>query len=103
MKVEINNNIVKETNRVWGYDMITNMAMEEFAEVIQAVNKVKRFPKDEKMFEKLNEEVADVLVIIDQLEELGILNENTVQHFVEFKQKRQASRNREMMALKAKQ
>ena len=102
MKVQINSNTVKETNQVWGYNDITCMAMEEFAEAIQAVNKVKRFPKDSKRYEKLNEEIADVLVIIDQLEELGMVDQNAVQQFIDFKQKRQASRNREMLSLKAK-
>lgn len=102
MKVEINNNTVKDTNSIWGYDVMTDMAMEELAEAIQAVNKVKRFKRDPKMYEKLNEEIADVLVIIDTLEDLGMIDQKSVQEFIDFKQLRQAARNREMLEAKAK-
>ncbi len=102
MKVEINTKTVKDTNNIWGYDVMTDMAMEELAEAIQAVNKVKRFKKDPKMYEKLNEEIADVLVIIDTLEDLGMIDQRSVQEFIDFKQLRQAARNREMLDAKIK-
>lgn len=102
MKVEVNNKTVKDTNSIWGYDVMTDMAMEELAEAIHAVNKVKRFKKDPKMYEKLNEEIADVFVIIDALEDLGMIDQKSVQEFIDFKQLRQAARNREMLEQNAK-
>ena len=95
MKVNINKKVVQDTNKIWGYDVMTDMAMEELAEAIQAVNKVKRFKKDSKMYERLNDEIADVFIVIDQLEDLGLVDEKAVQEFIDFKQLRQAARNRE--------
>ena len=95
MKVNVNNIIVQKTNEIWGRDEMVCMAMEEFAEAIQAVNKVKRFPNNKKYREKLTEEIADVFVIIDHLEALGLINQKEVQDVVDFKQKRQCSRNME--------
>lgn len=103
MKVNVNREVVSETNKIWGYDVMTDMAMEELAEAIQAVNKVKRFPKDTKMYENLNDEIADVFIIIDQLEDLGMIDKASVQDFIDFKQLRQNARNKEMLALRNKQ
>lgn len=102
MKVNVNHDIVADTNKIWGYDVMTDMAMEELAEAIQAVNKVKRFPKDTKMYENLNDEIADVFIIIDQLEDLGMIDKASVQDFINFKQLRQNTRNKEMLAMRNK-
>ena len=85
--------IIKETNNVWGFDYMTALAMEEFAEVIQAINKVRRYGKDENTLIPLNEEIADVLICIEQLKDLGLIDEEDIQEWIDKKQARQARRN----------
>ena len=91
-KLEINQDVIKETNNVWGFEYMTALCMEEFAEVVQAINKVRR----NNSFDNLNhldEEIADCLICIEQLKDLGIANEERIQHWIEYKQARQINRN----------
>ena len=91
-KLEINQDVIKETNNVWGFEYMTALCMEEFAEVVQAINKVRR----NNSFDNLNhldEEIADCLICIEQLIDLGIANEERIQHWIEYKQARQINRN----------
>ncbi|MDO4466459.1 MAG: hypothetical protein Q4C49_05560 [Bacillota bacterium] len=103
MKVVVNKEIVKKTNQIWGPDEVTDCAMEEFAEAIQAVSKVRRFPKDKRTYENLNDEIADVLIAIEALEDLNLIDAESVQQFIDFKQNRQKARNnRKEMLMAAK-
>ena len=90
MKIDLK--VVKQTNNVWGFEYMTALCMEEFAEVVQAINKVRR----KNNFDNLNhldEEIADCLICIEQLKDLGIANEERIQHWIEYKQARQIKRN----------
>lgn len=90
--MNIEQDIIKQTNEVWGYEYMTALCMEEFAEVVQAINKVRRNKTSENL-DHLDEEIADCLICIEQLKDLGILNEQNVQKWIDYKQLRQKDRN----------
>lgn len=71
MKAE-QQNIFKALVLRYGIDAQLDMLMEESAELIQSVNKVKRFKNSEKQTQKVYEmayEIADVLNMIEQISE----------------------------------
>lgn len=51
----------------WGCEEQTNMAIEEMAELIQAINKTRRYPDSAKARDNLAEEIADVAIVLEQL------------------------------------
>lgn len=61
-----------------------NIAMEESAELIQAVNKHIRYDNIESR-EHLIEEVADVLICIEQLKLLADIKESEIQNLIDYK------------------
>ena len=52
----------------YGADRQTNLATEELAELIQAINKMKRYPDGIIHRQQLIEEMADVRIMLDQLQ-----------------------------------
>ncbi len=58
---------MKEIIKFYGKEHQSRIAMEECAELIQAINKCMRYPDDKKSKENLIEEIADVLICIIQL------------------------------------
>lgn len=51
----------------WGREEQTNLAVEEMAELIQAINKTRRYPDSVKARDNLAEEIADVAIMLEQL------------------------------------
>ena len=62
--------------------------MEECAELIQAINKAVRYPDDPKRIVQLVEEIADVKIMILQLEEMFNVNWKDAERMFCFKKKR---------------
>ena len=91
MKIDLK--VVKQTNNVWGFGYMTALCMEEFAEVVQAINKVRR-KKDDDNLDHLNEEIADCLICIEQLKDMGLVNDASIQKWIDYKQNRQKTRNK---------
>ena len=91
MKIDLE--VVKQTNNVWGFEYMTALCMEEFAEVVQAINKVRR-KKDDDNLDHLNEEIADCLICIEQLKDMGLVNDASIQRWIDYKQNRQQTRNK---------
>ena len=91
MKIDLE--VVKQTNNVWGFAYMTALCMEEFAEVVQAINKVRR-KKDDESLDHLNEEIADCLICIEQLKDMGLVNDASIQKWIDYKQNRQQNRNK---------
>ena len=56
--------------RKWGPDSQLDMVIEEAAELIQAVNKVKRYGYKAKNLDHLAEEVTDVAIMLEQTVEV---------------------------------
>ena len=91
MKIDLE--VVNQTNNVWGFEYMTALCMEEFAEVVQAINKVRR-KKDDDNLDHLNEEIADCLICIEQLKDMGLVNDKSIQKWIDYKQNRQKNRNK---------
>lgn len=72
----------------FGIERQCRQAMEECAELIQAINKALRFPDDPKRLVQLMEEIADVKIMILQLEEMFNVNWKDAERMFCFKKKR---------------
>ena len=93
MKINIDLEVIEQTNKVWGFEYMTALCMEEFAEVVQAINKVRRKRNDDNL-DHLNEEIADCLICIEQLKDMGLVDDINIQKWIGYKQNRQQIRNK---------
>lgn len=66
-------------------DLCTTIAMEELAELIQAISKAKRGKLD---YENMAEEIADVFIVIDWLREVYSIKNSDIYKWVDHKEKR---------------
>ena len=78
--------------KVWGNQHMLTIAMEECAELIQSITKVKRYGFHDKYEENLHEEVADVLICIAELVCLGYLDIDKVKDYQKLKINREIER-----------
>lgn len=78
----------------YGIDNQLTIHMEECAELIQAINKCRRFKDDIPNFEyqHLVEEMADVLVCIDQLQQIFWIKDSELEFIANAKIERQKRR-----------
>ena len=65
---------------VWGKDAQENQAVEEMAELIQAINKMRRQPSPEHL-DDLKEELADVQIMLDQLRLIHRVSDEELQFY----------------------
>lgn len=93
MEVNMDLEVIEQTNKVWGFEYMTALCMEEFAEVVQAINKVRRKRNDNNL-DHLNEEIADCLICIEQLKDMGLVDDKNIQKWIDYKQNRQQIRNK---------
>lgn len=77
--------LYKETIKFWGDDKQLRMVQEECAELIVAVSHYLR-EKNNKNFENLAEEMADVYIMLQQ--GMMIVGSEPIKRFTEFKIKR---------------
>lgn len=75
-----------------GEDLTLTIAIEECAELIQAITKVKRYGFNGLYQSNLHEEVADVLICITELVALGYLDIDEVIEWQKFKINREVER-----------
>ena len=61
------NDIYKLAIDTYGSENQLNMAIEEMAELIQAINKTRRYPESLKAKDNVAEEMADVAIMLEQL------------------------------------
>ena len=61
------NDIYKLAIDTYGSENQLNMAIEELAELIQAINKTRRYPESLKARDNVAEEMADVAIMLEQL------------------------------------
>ena len=59
--------VLRRTLRKNGVSEQLTVAMEECAELIQAISKIKRYGKEPELIYNLTEEIADVQIIINEL------------------------------------
>lgn len=85
----IDSNVVKKSIEHYGADLRTVVCMEECAELIQAISKMKR-GKDNR--DNLIEEIADVMICIEILKQVYGISDNEIQNYVCQKQNRSIER-----------
>ena len=81
----IDSNVVQNSIKHYGSDMQTVVCMEECAELIQAISKMKR-GKDNR--DNLIEEIADVMICIEILKQVYVVSDSEIQNYVCKKQDR---------------
>ena len=72
----------------FGTERQCRQAMEECAELIQAINKALRYPNNSSTRLQLIEEIADVKIMIMQLEEIFDITWKEASHMFEYKKVR---------------
>ena len=86
---------LKEVCKTWGNQHMLTIAMEENAELIQAISKIKRYGVDPINASHLNEEVADVLICIYELYAMGYLVTDKITEIIERKVERSMQRTQD--------
>lgn len=81
--------------KVWGNQHMLTIAMEECAELIQAVSKIKRNGSNPVDGEHLAEETADVLICICELFVMGYLDVHKIAEIIERKVERSMRRTQD--------
>lgn len=96
---EINEKINKETMNRYGIERQSLVAMEEPSELQKAVSKLVRNPEEKTkplefkgLRNNLIEEMADVIICMDQLIEYYQIERHEIQELIQAKQERQAKR-----------
>lgn len=92
MKLKKIEKIFKKPIEVYGKEAQSRQAMEECAELVQAINKCLRYPNKEECKDNLIEEIADVEIMLYQLKEMFYINETEVHEWKEKKAKREKER-----------
>lgn len=86
---------LKKVCKTWGNQHMLTIAMEENAELIQAISKIKRYGVDPINASHLNEEVADVLICICELFVMGYLDVHEIAKIIERKVERSMRRTQD--------
>lgn len=96
---EIDEKINKETMNRYGIERQSLVAMEELSELQKAISKLVRNPEEKTkplefkgLRHNLIEEMADVLICMDQLIEYYQIERHEIQELIQAKQERQAKR-----------
>lgn len=86
---------LKEVCETWGDQHMLTIAMEENAELIQAISKIKRNGYDPINASHLDEETADVLICICELFVMGYLDVHEIAEIIERKVERSMRRTQD--------
>lgn len=86
---------LKKVCDTWGNQHMLTIAMEENAEMIQAISKIKRHGPNLDNSSHLNEEVADVLICIYELYVMGCLVTDKITETIERKVERSMQRTQD--------
>ena len=68
-----------------GIEQETTIAMEDCSELIKAISKCKRYGCVDKYRENLIEEIADVLIIINELQLIYDISDNDIENIKKYK------------------
>jgi NTP pyrophosphatase (non-canonical NTP hydrolase) len=88
--------IIEQTIDLYGTDLQCFVACEELAELIQAISKALRTDNDDNK-DNLIEEMADVYIILEQLQELYTISDELINEKITEKLERQDKRNQKEM------
>lgn len=86
---------LKKVCKTWGNQHMLTIAMEENAELIQAISKIKRYGVDPINASHLNEEVADVLICICELYAMDCLDVYEIAEIIKSKVGRSMKRTQD--------
>ena len=81
----------------FGVNRQSRQAMEECGELIQAINKMLRYPDDEVKRLELIEEMADVLIMIVQLKIIFDIEQSEIKRMMNYKKSRLVQRYRQSL------
>jgi len=81
----------------FGVNRQSRQAMEECGELIQAINKMLRYPDDEIKRLELIEEIADVLIMIVQLKIIFDIEQSEIRRMMNYKKSRLVQRYRQSL------
>lgn len=81
----------------FGVNRQSRQAMEECGELIQAINKMLRYPNDEVKRLELIEEIADVLIMITQLKIIFDIEQSEIKRMMNYKKSRLVQRYRQSL------
>ncbi len=84
--------IFKKSIEVYGKEVQSRQAMEECAELIQAINKMIRYPDWITSESNLAEEIADVEIMIFQLKQMYSIEDDMVEEYKLMKAHREKGR-----------
>ena len=84
--------IFDENIKAHGTDFEAGIAMEECAELIQAISKVKRYGFVGKYKDNLLEEIADVAIMMGQIIYLAGIDRKDIDEVIDYKLNRQLER-----------
>lgn len=87
--------VLEKVCDTWGNQHMLTIAMEENAELIQAISKIKRNGLDPINASHLDEEVADVLICICELFVMGYLDVYEIAEIIERKVERSMQRTQD--------
>lgn len=93
-KTVFDDDILKKVIQHYGYDYMMVVAMEEASELVQAISKIYRYGVTLEAVNHLNEEIADVLIVIEELKKMGFAYEPSIKEWIDSKQKRSMERIR---------
>lgn len=93
-KTVFDDDILKKVIQHYGHDYMMVVAMEEASELVQAISKIYRYGVTLEAVSHLNEEIADVLIVIEELKKMGFAYEPSIKEWIDSKQKRSMERIR---------
>lgn len=93
--ITVNENICKKAIEAFGTQYMLNVAMEEPAELIQAISKMRRQPTTPDITyarTHLIEEMADCYIVLEELAQMYAVGRDEVNNIISFKQARTLKR-----------
>lgn len=86
------NAILEKSIKTYGVEKTLLVCIEEMSELIQAITKIERYPGDQKRYENVIEEIADVSICIEYLRKIYYISDNQIKKEINKKIRRQEMR-----------
>lgn len=90
--IKFDNKLITKIMTTRSWTIQSTIAMEECAELIQAISKAIRYQNDNVSNYHLTEEIGDVLICIEQLKVMYGITDDAIQTWINLKQDREWTR-----------
>ena len=90
--IKFDNKLITKIMNTRSWTIQSTIAMEECAELIQAISKAIRYQNDNVSNYHLTEEIGDVLICIEQLKVMYGITDDAIQTWINLKQDREWTR-----------